>query len=304
MKSIELTNISTYYKKSIFQKTKVLRNIDLKLQKGKIYGLLGPNGAGKTTLIKTLLGLLRKHDGTISYYNEGKKVSRVKWLQRVGFVPEEVTFSQNITGRNFLKLMGNLYPINKKDLTQRVKDLFQLVGLESEKEKSINAYSKGMKKRLLIAQALLCNPHMLFLDEPMAGLDPKQRNQMRSLFTQYKDQGTGILISSHELPEIQMICDAIFLIKDGQIILTENLDSLDSFQSNPEVQLAINDINELPQKISTKYHCSEEHGRITISVKQDNLQELLAVLNDNGIAVKNIQTGSANLEKVFLNNLK
>lgn len=303
MKSIQLTNVSTYYKNFFFRKTNVLKDINLKLQRGHIYGLLGPNGAGKTTLIKTLLGLLRKQDGTINHYRKGSKVNRIKWLEKVGYVPEEVNLTQNITAYAFLKSMGRLYPISKQDLTQRIEVLLQRLELEKAQKQKIKTYSKGMKKRLLIAQSLLCNPKMLFLDEPMAGLDPKQRNQIRNLFTQYKKDGTGILISSHELPEIQMICDTIFFIKDGQIILNENLNNLECLQEKSTVQLSINQVNDLPKEISKKYHCTEEDGSVAISIEQNKLHELLGILDNHKIIVKNIQKEHVSLEEVFLNNL-
>lgn len=188
--------------------------ISLKLSPG-IYGLLGANGAGKTTLMRLLCGILRPTGGSIAL--DGHDVSTEEYRAELGYLPQDFGYYPEFTGTEFLMYMASLKGLNRAEARRRSAQLLELVGLGEMGKKKVRAYSGGMKQRLGIAQALLGEPRLLILDEPTAGLDPKERVRFRELIAQWGKENI-VLLSTHIVSDIEHIADTILMMKDGQLI--------------------------------------------------------------------------------------
>lgn len=192
-----------------------LKGVDLEVKKGEVFGLLGPNGAGKTTLIKLLLGIIHPTHGTATILGQpaGSRISR----QRIGYLPENLVFPRHHTGISALYFYGRLAGLPDKTIRQRSEDLLKLVGLKGRESEIVRKYSKGMRQRLGLAQAMLHEPEILILDEPTDGLDPLGRSQIRELIEKLKGLGKTVFLNSHILQEVEMICDRVGIMAHGEL---------------------------------------------------------------------------------------
>lgn len=204
-----IDRVSKQYKNHI-----AVDRISLSLQKG-VYGLLGENGAGKTTLMRMICGILKPTSGTISF--DGMDVSEEAYRSILGYLPQDFGYYPEFTGQDFLLYMAALKGLTKPQAKRKTAELLQLVALQDVAKKKTKTYSGGMKQRLGIAQALLSQPKLLVLDEPTAGLDPKERVRFRDLI---KDLGKEsiVLLSTHIVSDIEHIADTVLIMKDGQLI--------------------------------------------------------------------------------------
>jgi len=208
------------------QKIESLKNCSLTVYQGETFGLLGPNGAGKTTLLKTLLGIVRPTSGRA--WLLGSAIGDTKVKQRIGYLPENAYFYDYLTGWEFLQFVAGLFEISTEVQKQRIPLLLDLVGLSkaAAKKKQLRQYSKGMLQRIGMAQALINDPEVVFLDEPMSGLDPMGRYQIREIILSLKAQGKTIFFNSHILSDVEKICDRIAILAEGELICTGSLDQL------------------------------------------------------------------------------
>lgn len=204
-----IDRLSKQYKNKI-----AVDRISLTLHQG-VYGLLGANGAGKTTLMRMLCGILRPTSGTVMF--ENKDVSTEDYRKELGYLPQDFGYYPNFTGRDFLMYMAVLKGMTKSRAQKRCAKLLDEVGLKEMGDKKIKTYSGGMKQRLGIAQALLSHPRILILDEPTAGLDPKERVRFRDMIAALGKESI-VILSTHIVSDIEHIADRILLMKDGQII--------------------------------------------------------------------------------------
>lgn len=188
--------------------------ISLKLEKG-VYGLLGANGAGKTTLMRLMCGILKPTGGSVTF--DSMDVSTEEYRSRLGYLPQDFGYYPDFTGRDFLLYMAALKGLDKKRAKKKSAELLKLVALEDAADKKIKTYSGGMKQRLGIAQALLGEPKLLILDEPTAGLDPKERVRFRDLIAELGKENI-VLLSTHIVSDIEHIADVVLMMKDGQLI--------------------------------------------------------------------------------------
>lgn len=188
--------------------------ISIKLQKG-VYGLLGANGAGKTTLMRLLCGILKPTGGSITL--DGKDVTTEEYRAELGYLPQDFGYYPDFTGLDFLLYMAALKGLSKGQAKRKAAELLKTVGLEEVGKKKIKTYSGGMKQRLGIAQALLGDPQLLVLDEPTAGLDPKERVRFRDLIAELGRENI-VLLSTHIVSDIEHIADVVLMMKDGQLI--------------------------------------------------------------------------------------
>jgi ABC-2 type transport system ATP-binding protein len=200
----------------LLRKKKILKGISLTVEEGEIFGYLGPNGAGKTTTLKCILGLLFPEKGKIELFGLSHLLPRAK--ERIGFLPENPYFYEHLTASEFLRFYGELSLQRKKDITTKVKELLHLVGLEQWANLPLRKFSRGMLQRIGFAQALFNEPSLVLLDEPLGGLDPLGRKEMRDIIVQLKKEGKTVFLSSHILQDIEMICDRVAIIVNGQII--------------------------------------------------------------------------------------
>lgn len=196
--------------------------ISVKLQKG-VYGLLGENGAGKTTLMRMICGILKPTSGTISF--DGIDVKEESYRSILGYLPQDFGYYPEFTGMDFLLYMSALKGIEKPQAKRRAAELLQLTSLQDVAKKKIKTYSGGMKQRLGIAQALLSQPKLLVLDEPTAGLDPKERVRFRNLIEDLGKESI-VLLSTHIVSDVEHIADTVMIMKAGQIIYQDKWDDM------------------------------------------------------------------------------
>lgn len=206
------------------RKVRVLHGLNLEVRAGEIFGYLGPNGAGKTTTFKLLTGLLLPTSGRISIL--GRDVQDISIKADVGFLPENPYFYEYLTGREFLDFYGRLLGLGRSERRDRVGSLLQLVGLGGAAGLQLRKYSKGMLQRIGLAQALLNDPKLLILDEPMSGLDPIGRKEVRDLILKLKGEGRTILFSSHIVHDVEMVCDRVGIIVGGRLVRVGHLEEL------------------------------------------------------------------------------
>jgi ABC-2 type transport system ATP-binding protein len=221
--AISLDNISRSFRDHFWTPKKtVIRGISLEIQQGEVFGFLGPNGAGKTTTIKIITGLIRPDTGQAQVL--GEPAGTIGAKKKIGFLQESPYFYEHLTGYEFLNIHARLTGI--QDVTERVDELLSLVGLEQARNQRLALYSRGMLQRIGIAQALLGDPQVLILDEPLSGLDPIGRKEIKDIILQEKEKGKTIFFSSHILPDAEAICDRVGIIINGEIKETGELDML------------------------------------------------------------------------------
>ncbi len=197
------------------QKVRALKALDLQVKRGEIFGLLGPNGSGKTTTIKLLLGLLFPTSGEVNIL--GRPASDVAKNERLGYLPEESYLYRFLNAEETLDFYARLFNIPAAVRKQRVAQLIQMVGLESAKKRQLREYSKGMTRRIGLAQALVNDPDLILLDEPTSGLDPIGTRNMKNLILQLKEQGKTVIMSSHLLGDVQDVCDRVGVLYQGEL---------------------------------------------------------------------------------------
>ncbi|MDO5552696.1 MAG: ABC transporter ATP-binding protein [Planctomycetia bacterium] len=197
------------------QKVRALKALDLEIRQGEVFGLLGPNGSGKTTTIKLLLGLLFPTSGEVNIL--GRPASDVGKNEKIGYLPEESYLYRFLNAEETLDFYGRLFNMPGAVRRQRVAQLISMVGLESAKKRQLREYSKGMTRRIGLAQALINDPDLILLDEPTSGLDPIGTRNMKDLILELKAQGKTVLMSSHLLADVQDVCDRIGILYQGEL---------------------------------------------------------------------------------------
>ena len=192
-----------------------LENLNLEVYKGEIFGFLGHNGAGKSTAIKILMSLIYPTSGKAWLF--GEDLTNIKIRSQIGFLPEVPYFYDYLTGKEFLQYYAQLYGINSKKQNKKIDEVLELVNLLSAKNLQLRKYSKGMNQRIGVAQALLNEPKLAILDEPMGGLDPIGRKEVRDIILALKEKGTTVFFSTHILADVEMICDRIAILLKGKL---------------------------------------------------------------------------------------
>ena len=223
--AIEIRGLTHSYQKNFWEKRRLaLDNLDLTVGRGEIYGFLGANGAGKTTTIKILVGLQRQTGGDASIF--GIPVSDVDCHRKIGFMPENPYFYEYLTARESLDFYGALCDLSHRERRERIDGLLDFVGLSRAADTRLREFSKGMRQRLGIAQAIVHRPPLIILDEPMSGLDPVGRRQVRQAILDLHEDGATIFFSSHILSDIEMICHRAALIDHGKLMASGTLGEL------------------------------------------------------------------------------
>ena len=213
---VETRNLTKVYRDFWGRRKKVALNaLDLTIRKGEIFGLLGPNGSGKTTTIKLLLGLLFPTSGEATVF--GQPAVDVRKNERIGYLPEESYLYRFLNAEETLDFYGRLFNIPTKVREQRAAELIRTVGLENDKKRTLREYSKGMRQRIGLAQALINDPELVILDEPTSGLDPLGTIWMKELILKLREQGKTVLMCSHRLDDVQDVCDRIAILYNGDL---------------------------------------------------------------------------------------
>ena len=232
---IETRNLTKVYK-DFWGRPKVndLESLDLEVRRGEIFGLLGPNGSGKSTTIKLILGLLFPTSGQELVFN--KEASDVSKNERIGYLPEESYLYKFLNAEETLDFYGRLFNMSAGRRKQRVRDLIKLIDIEWAKRRQLKEYSKGMTRRIGLAQALINDPELIVLDEPTTGLDPIGTREMKDLIVRLRDQGKTILMCSHLLADVQDVCDRIAILHQGELKEMGAVENLLSVRDITQIQ--------------------------------------------------------------------
>jgi len=281
-------------------KKRILDGISFRVREREIFGFIGPNGAGKTTTLKVLMGLIRPTSGRASIL--GHDVSEITFRRQIGFLPEQPYFYDYLTGREILRFYAKLSGVSPQGRERRVDDLLELVGLSAAGNARLRSYSKGMLQRIGVAQALVHDPRVVFLDEPMSGLDPVGRKEVRDIILRLRDEGKTVFMSTHILSDVEMVCDRVAIIASGKIRYEGAIDEfLDA--GEPEADLVFAN---LPAETAVQLEESfaarlRGHGdRIELRVAEKDSSAVLRLALDAGAEVISATPHRVSLESIFL----
>jgi len=285
--------------RKVFGGKVAVRNLTLEVARGEVFGFLGPNGAGKSTSVKMLLGLVFPTSGEAEIL--GHPAGDVKTRSKVGFLPEHFRFYDWLTPAELLKLHGRLYGMSHTVLRERVPALLGLVGLTPHRDKRLRDFSKGMLQRIGLAQALLNEPDLIFLDEPTSGLDPFGRRLVRDIIKGQRDRGATVLLNSHLLGEVEITCDRVAFIRDGEVVETRQVDGECEEQTTVSIR-AVNVIAEVVNGLSQWTSLVRSEGeRLTITLSSSALvPEVVRYLVAKGADVYEVTPRRLSLEERFL----
>lgn len=300
--AIEIENLCKTYKPSKRMPGKeALKNIDLDIPKGSIFALLGPNGAGKSTIINIMAGLVMKTAGTVKIWgfdiDENPRNSKVS----IGVVPQEINYDPFFTPLQLLELQAGLYGVPKAQ--RRSREILEMVGLADKANAYTRSLSGGMKRRLLMAKAMVHSPPILVLDEPTAGVDIELRQQLWANVKTLNKQGVTILLTTHYLEEAEELCDRIAIINHGRVVACEEKETLLSRVDNKEIHFRLDrEITKLPD--NPKGFGMEKQGKRTLCVRyspgEHQVGEIIAAIQKAGYGIVDLSTTESALEDVFL----
>ena len=249
---IQISNLTKIYRDFWGRKkVRALNSLSLEVKKGEIFGLLGPNGSGKTTTLKLLLGLLFPSEGEIKVL--GQPASNVEKNERIGYLPEESYLYRFLNAEETLDFYGRLFKISPKERRERAAELIEKVVLGHAKRRQLKEYSKGMTRRIGLAQALINNPDLVMLDEPTSGLDPLGTDDMKRMIVELKEQGKTVLMCSHLLADVQDVCDRIAILYGGELKVMGRVDDLLKEQEETQIltsRLSDEAIKEIEQVVA------------------------------------------------------
>ncbi len=283
-----------------FKNVHAVKDLDLNVQKGDIYGFLGPNGAGKTTTIKLILDLVQSDSGEVYINGMHTKQEGVKARQGIGFMPERTQFYRNLTALQTMEFFAELKGVDKAECDQ----LLAKMGLTKWKDKKVGTFSKGMVQLMGIAQSLLGSPKLLILDEPTSGLDPRWARILKDTLLEVNSKGTTVFFSSHLLSEVQELCNRVTILNQGRMIIEDTMEKVSEGQAQkPKLIMKISEGAQEAVEIlkNAGFPDIEVHGNV-VSVHCDS-QERTKVLNllaEGNIVVENFRTEEVSLEDAFM----
>lgn len=301
---VEITNLTKDYSTGFLRKRNVraLDDLTLSVSGGQIFGFLGGNGAGKTTTIKILMGLLFPTGGNASIL--GKPIGDVSMHRKIGYCPENPYFYDYLSARELMNYFGELFGYPKTDRKKRTDDLLDLVGLEEKaRDRQLRKFSKGMLQRVGLAQALINDPEIVFLDEPMSGLDPMGRREIRELIAGLRVQGKTVFMSTHILSDIEALCDEVAILRHGKLAAKGNLQELltnENERQGFEVTIANIDVSKLrsavPSSIDMTDHAS---GSIVTCSDETEVESVISAARSAGGKLVSVQQIRQSLEDLF-----
>jgi len=279
--------------------------LSFEVQRGEVFGFLGPNGAGKTTTIKMLMGLIYPSGGTATLF--GRPVGDPAAKAKVGFLPESPYFYDYLTGREFLRFYGHLFGLLGSVLEKRIDELLELVGMTHARDLQLRKFSKGMLQRVGIAQALINDPELVILDEPMSGLDPIGRKEVRDLILRLKESGKTVMFSSHILHDAELLCDRVAMIMKGRLVACGHVSELVAGNTTHEVEVVIDRL--LPEALerikplAEKIVLQGERVMVVLTSQQD-VDQALDVIRSSKAKLVSLTPHKASLEDLFIREAK
>jgi ABC-2 type transport system ATP-binding protein len=285
--------------RKVFGKKIAVRGLSLRVERGEIFGFLGPNGAGKSTSIKMLLDLVRPSGGAAMVL--GHPIGDVETRRKIGFLPEDFRFYEWLTPAELLRLHGSLCGVAAPNLSKRIPAFIDMVGLTPHADKRLQDFSKGMLQRIGLAQALIHEPELIFLDEPTSGLDPMGRRLVRDIIRAQRDRGATVFLNSHLLSEIEITCDRVVFIREGEVVTSRDL----RVMNNTEVRVQVRgrNLSNLPSaKLSSLGSLLSIDGdALTLTVDSyDTLPRILKLLVDSGSEIYEFTPKRLSLEELFV----
>ncbi len=303
---IQTNNLKKVYRPPFAREGKTaLHSLTIDVKRGEIFGLVGPNGSGKTTTLKLLLGLIKPTEGEISVFGRGPSDVAVK--QRIGFLPDGPYFYDYLNSYEVLDFYGRLFGYSADERARRAEKMLDQVSLNSaDRKRPIRTYSKGMMQRVGLAQALLNDPELLFLDEPTTGLDPIGARQMKDAILAVRDSGKTVLLCSHLLADVQAICDRVAIISEGKLVKFGTVPELVGRSQRFEIYAG--NVSEAAKKEARGkgYQFDMQNDGIAVfhTDSSEQLDEVLSFVRDSKAQTVDVKGYSETLEDVFVRSVK
>ena len=294
MNVISVHNLTKIYEGSVV----ALDGINFSVEQGEIFALLGPNGAGKTTLFKALLGITQITSGSAEIFDLPPSDSQSR--QNIGYLPENHRFPDYLTGFGLLQLTGRLYGCSQADIDSKAQELLEQVGMTGWATTKMRKYSKGMSQRIGLAQAMISNPEILFLDEPTDGVDPVGKIEIRKVLEKIRTDGKSIMLNSHLLSEVESIADRVAILSKGRVLKIGSIDELTSRRSQYEIEADIGNRSiEIPAEIGKILKATETAILIELA-EERNINFVIDGLRKRDIAIRSVKPVKITLEQSFL----
>ncbi|RKY77761.1 ABC transporter ATP-binding protein [candidate division KSB1 bacterium] len=293
----------TYSSGFIPRRTTAVCNLNLEIEKGEVFAFLGANGAGKTTTIKAILNIISPTEGRIWIMGIDNRQKEAR--RKVGFLPDQPYFYDYLTAKEFLFFTARLYGMPKTEISEKIYSLLELVGLHEDAYLHLRKYSRGMLQRLAFAQALINDPELLILDEPMTGLDPLGRKQFRDIILNLKERKKTIFFSSHILSDAELIADRVGIINKGHLVNIGKLDDLLETQiQEVEITFQINN-SQLPELKKQYPNLISRDSKVLIKVpSEQHTMEVIRELETRGGHLISVIPHKRNLEEIFVEEIK
>jgi ABC-2 type transport system ATP-binding protein len=294
--SIEINGLTKIYKD-----VRAVDNVSFNVRNGEIFGFLGPNGAGKTTTIKSMLGLIHVNSGTIKINGFDMKKDNIKAKEKIGYLPEKVSFYENLTPVQTLNFFCELKNVDKSIVPSLIKE----VGLEDAMNRKVGTFSKGMVQLLGIAQVMIGNPSIYILDEPTVGLDARWVRYIREKIKMLNEKGATVIFSSHILSEVETLCDRVAIINKGKLIAEDTVTNLNKYlHIKPRIEITINGLNgkvpKVIEKIAGVEAADAKDDTLFVTCDSHIRSHIIATLEEAGFKVVNIKTIEPSLEDAFV----
>ncbi|MCI8610128.1 MAG: ABC transporter ATP-binding protein [Firmicutes bacterium] len=283
-----------------FGSRQILRDVSFSVAENTVFGFVGQNGAGKTTTMKLILGLLTCERGEITVGGQSVQYGNGKTNRLIGYLPDVPEFYGFMTPMEYLMFCGDVSGMDKRETDRRSHELLELVGLAGlgKEKRRVKGFSRGMKQRLGVAQALLHRPKLLICDEPTSALDPAGRRELLDLLVAVKEE-TTVVFSTHILSDVEHICDEVALLHEGVIALQGSLAEVKKLGGHPAMELEL-ERKEDGKLLETMFPCLENQGRKLLLKDGDRLPEILAVIGERRIPFLRMERQETNLEDLFL----
>lgn len=297
---LRVQNLKKTFRVGFWRKrVEAVRNVTFGVRESEIFGIVGPNGAGKTTTMKIIMNLILADDGEVEIF--GEPSTRTESRRRLGYLPEEPYFYDHLTVTELLHYYGSLHGMSNRDIADRTGELLELVGLDDVPKRRLREFSKGMRQRAGIAQALINDPELVILDEPQSGLDPVGRKEVRDLIFDLREEGRTVVFSSHILVDVEAVCDRVAIMNEGKLVEVADLDELGDSTEKP-VELVVEGLEiEDARKLDGAAECEQRGKTLVLRLEPDaTLETTLSELAARDVRILELTRSLDRLEDRFL----
>jgi ABC-2 type transport system ATP-binding protein len=298
---LKVHELSKTFDPGLFEaRVEVLKGLSFEVARGEIFGFLGPNGAGKTTTIKAITGLVFPDQGTITVC--GRPHTDLDAKRSIGFMPESPYVYNHLTGREFLRFAAELLALERGLIEERIQQVLEMVSMALAADRPMRTFSKGMLQRMALAQALLGEPELLILDEPMSGLDPVGRRDVRDIILEQRERGTTVFFSSHIIPDVETICDRVAIVVDGTVRAIGTVRELMAREVEA-YELAFVGVD--PERLTTQvlaFHAGRDASWVRVAT--EHRDELITELASSGARLVSLTPVRSSLEDFLLHHFR